>query len=99
MPPIFWLHQGEFLAQIEDAAQPLSENLFTDITFVKVLQAITTVAIAYGSLWLIQLATDWLSERVARRFRLMIKQAMPFWKALILIVSFGLSPQSFSKFI
>ncbi|AFY37571.1 MscS Mechanosensitive ion channel [[Leptolyngbya] sp. PCC 7376] len=87
MSSLSLLNQLVFLAQTSEVEQPLSDNLLTDITFGKVAQAATTVAIAYGSFWMIQVATEWLSERVPRRFRLTIKQALPFWKASILIVT------------
>ncbi|OKH17452.1 mechanosensitive ion channel protein MscS [[Limnothrix rosea] IAM M-220] len=78
-----------FFAQTGESgeSQELSDKLLTEITANKVLQAVMTVAIAYGSFWLIQATTDWISERVPRRFRLAIKQALPFWKALILLIS------------
>ena len=72
-----------FLAQVDDDKK-LSERLFTDLTLRKLFRAAVTIAIAYGSFFVIQAATAWISERVARRFRLTIKQALPFWKALIL---------------
>lgn len=65
----------------------LPQQLFTDITFQTLLRAGLTLLIAYGCLLLIQWLTNWISERVARRFRLMIKQALPFWKGLILVVA------------
>jgi len=75
-----------FLAQV-DSESNLSERLFTDLTLRKVFRAALTIVIAYGSFFVIHTATAWISERVARRFRLMIKQALPFWKALILILT------------
>ncbi|MDB9313597.1 mechanosensitive ion channel family protein [Spirulina sp. CS-785/01] len=65
----------------------LSQKLLTEITVNKLLKAALTLLIAYGLLALIQWLTNWASERVARRFRLLIKQALPFWKGLILIVA------------
>lgn len=75
-----------FLAQA-DADKKLSERLFTDVSLRKLFRAAVTIGIAYGSFFVIQTATAWISERVARRFRLAIKQALPFWKALILIIT------------
>ncbi|NJN73557.1 MAG: mechanosensitive ion channel family protein [Limnothrix sp. RL_2_0] len=75
-----------FLAQI-DSDKNVSERLLTDLSLRKLLRAALTIAIAYGSFFAIQTATTWISERVARRFRLMIKQALPFWKALILVLT------------
>lgn len=75
-----------FLAQA-DGDKKLSERLFTDLSLRKIFRAAVTIGIAYGSFFVIQATTDWVSERVARRFRLSIKQALPFWKALILILT------------
>ncbi|MGB2924270.1 MAG: mechanosensitive ion channel family protein [Limnothrix sp.] len=82
------LHHGLLIAQAEaEKEESLPERLLTDITFRKILRATITIMIAYSSFFLIQAITNWLSERVARRFRLLIKQALPFWKAFILIAS------------
>lgn len=69
---------------------PSSENLdalFKDFTVRSLIQAALTVAIAYGVLVAIQSSTNAISERVPRRFRLLIKQAVPFLKALVLVVA------------
>jgi small-conductance mechanosensitive channel len=64
-----------------------ASDLFTEITFAKILQALLILAIAYGSVWIINRVINWLSERVPLRFRLSIKQSIPFWKAFL----FGLA--------
>jgi small-conductance mechanosensitive channel len=74
------------LSGATDSVQRASE-LFAEITLTKILQAIAIVAIAYGSVWLINRLTNWLSEQVPLRFRLSIKQSIPFWKAFL----FGLA--------
>ncbi|HEY9815314.1 MAG TPA: mechanosensitive ion channel family protein, partial [Candidatus Obscuribacterales bacterium] len=71
-------------AQIESPDLP--QKLLEDITLQKVVRAIIAVLIAYGSTALIQMFTNWMSEKVPRRFRLLIKQSLPFWKGLILIM-------------
>jgi small-conductance mechanosensitive channel len=65
----------------------LSQELFTELTIQKLIRAVLAIAIAYGAVTSIQAVTNWISERVPRRFRLLIKQALPFWKALILIAT------------
>jgi small-conductance mechanosensitive channel len=81
-----FISPASLLAQLE-AAENLSERVLADITLRKILRAILTVLIAYGSLSMVQGLTNWISEKVARRFRLLIKQALPFLKALILLVA------------
>ncbi|WP_239125000.1 mechanosensitive ion channel family protein [Leptolyngbya sp. CCY15150] len=71
-------------AQIESPDLP--QKLLEDITVQKIVRAIIAVLIAYGSTALIQMFTNWMSEKVPRRFRLLIKQSLPFWKGLILIM-------------
>jgi small-conductance mechanosensitive channel len=56
------------------------------ITWEKILSTILAVVICYGVLTSIQFITTWSSERVPRRYRLLIKQSVPFWKALVLTI-------------
>ncbi|TVP65938.1 MAG: mechanosensitive ion channel family protein [Nodularia sp. (in: Bacteria)] len=65
----------------------VAENLLTEITVYKIIKALLSVFVAYGIAATFQSFVNWLSERVARRFRLTIKQSVPFWKGLILIVT------------
>lgn len=69
----------------EAASTPL-QDLVADITAPKVVRAILSLLAAYGFLWATQSFTNWLSEKVPRRFRLAIKQSVPFIKGLILIL-------------
>ncbi|MGB0560323.1 MAG: mechanosensitive ion channel family protein [Spirulinaceae cyanobacterium] len=91
-PPFSVLPQQlnlRFLAQadITEDAQNLSEQLLRDLSLYRIFWAVIALAFSYGSLMAIKTITNWLSERVPRRFRLLIKQAMPFWKALVLVVT------------
>lgn len=65
----------------------VNASLFTDITLAKLLRAAITIAIAYGGTLLVEVFTTWASEKVARRFRLLIKQSLPFLKAIVLIIT------------
>ncbi|MFO8238766.1 MAG: mechanosensitive ion channel family protein [Prochlorococcaceae cyanobacterium] len=65
----------------------VNTSLFTDITLAKLLRAAITIAIAYGGMLLVEVFTTWASEKVARRFRLLIKQSLPFLKAIVLIIT------------
>lgn len=73
------------LAQSE-VKQELSENLVTEITWIKILSALLAIGVGYGLLVSVQFLTTWSSEKVPRRYRLLIKQSVPFWKGLVLIV-------------
>jgi small-conductance mechanosensitive channel len=74
------------LAQIE-ASETLPQRVLTNITLQKIFRSLVAILIAYGSIFVIQSLTSWISERVPRRFRLLIKQSLPFWKGLILILT------------
>jgi small-conductance mechanosensitive channel len=80
-----WTESIVSLAQIE-SPDDLPQKLLEDITVQKIVRATIAVLIAYGSTALIQMFTNWMSEKVPRRFRLLIKQSLPFWKGLILIM-------------
>ena len=84
--PLHGISPAAIVAQLE-SAENLPDRVLADITLRKIFHAILTVLIAYGSLSLVQGLTNWVSEKVARRFRLLIKQALPFLKALILLVA------------
>lgn len=74
------------LAQIE-TSETLPQRVLTNITLQKIFRSLVVILIAYGSIVVIQSLTSWSSERVPRRFRLLIKQSLPFWKGLILILT------------
>jgi small-conductance mechanosensitive channel len=65
-------------------------NLIADITALKLLRAILILIAAYLILLLIDRIINWLSERVSLRFRLSIKQSLPFWRALVFIITSAL---------
>lgn len=74
------------LAQL-DPTEALSGEIFGEITLAKMIRGILALLLAYGLMSLIQLMTNWLAEQVPRRFRLLCKQSIPFWKGLILVVT------------
>lgn len=63
------------------------ESLFKEFGTLAIVRAFLAILLAYGVLLAIQSFTNAVSERVPRRFRLMIKQSVPFLKALILFVT------------
>ncbi|YAF97263.1 MAG: mechanosensitive ion channel family protein [Nodularia sp. CChRGM 3473] len=74
-----------FMAQV-GGNQAISK-LLTEITVNKIIKALICIFVAYAISITFQSFFNWLSERVPRRFRLLIKQSVPFWKALILFVT------------
>ncbi|MEA5550432.1 mechanosensitive ion channel family protein [Anabaena cylindrica UHCC 0172] len=90
--PEFLAESSTFLVKTSLFAQFIdgngaAENILTDITVNKIFKALISILIAYGISITIQSFINWLSERVPRRFRLLIKQSAPFWKGLILITT------------
>lgn len=73
------------LAQLDYGAE-LSKKLFTDITAWKLAKAVIMILLAYALLMITQFSINWLSERVPLRSRLTVKQSVPFWKGLILLL-------------
>ncbi|MEM6837091.1 MAG: mechanosensitive ion channel family protein [Cyanobacteria bacterium P01_C01_bin.120] len=84
------MHQAYSNWLLAQDALPSAERLdalFKEPSFQTVVRAVITLAIAYGLLVAIQSFTTGISEKVPRRFRLIIKQSVPFLKALVLIVT------------
>lgn len=73
----------------------LNSSVFTDLTLAKLLRAAIAIGIAYGGIWVVEVSTTWASEKVARRFRMLIKQSLPLWKAIILITTISYLLQQF----
>ncbi len=80
-------HSTELWAQAAGIPDDLPKKLFAEFTIQILFRAIVTILVAYGCLLLIQTLTNWMSERVARRFRLLIKQSLPFLKGFILVAA------------
>lgn len=77
--PLTWLAQ-------ETNTGDALRSLIADITGPKIIRAAISVVLAFVFLEAIQSFTTWLSEKVPRRFRLVIKQAVPFLKGLVLLL-------------
>lgn len=75
------------LAQSPEGAADKAKDILTKITTFKIAEAITTVLIAYLLIQLLSRLLFWLSERVAKEWRLRIKQFVPFLRMLILSVA------------
>jgi small-conductance mechanosensitive channel len=72
-------------SQVGEAGNNI-RNFIADITTFKLIRAMVGIALAYGIIWALRVLVDKVSERVPRRFRLAIKQSVPFLKGLVLVV-------------
>lgn len=68
-------------------AETTKQRILTEVTLLKTVSAVVATLLAIAGIFLIERLTSWLSEKVARRHRLLIKQSVPFLKGLILIVT------------
>ncbi|PSN17410.1 mechanosensitive ion channel protein MscS [filamentous cyanobacterium CCP5] len=75
-----------FLLSAAESSETVLRDLVAEITTFKLIRAILGLLLAYGLMWSLQNMTNWVSEKVPRRFRLAIKQSVPFVKGLILVV-------------
>lgn len=68
-----------------DNADDKVDDLLRELSVDRFFRAALSVLLAYLLLTGIQSLANWLSERVPRRFRLTVKQSIPFLKGLILL--------------
>lgn len=73
-----------FLAQETPNLPQEASRLFSEITTSKVIQGILILIVAYVGTILLEKIIGWFSEKVPLRFRLIIKQSLPFWRAFLL---------------
>ncbi|MEM7649385.1 MAG: mechanosensitive ion channel family protein [Cyanobacteria bacterium P01_A01_bin.70] len=91
----FTAHIGWMIAQEVLPSDDKLQNLFKELSTQSLVQAVGTIAIAYGLLLAVQSAARVVSERVPRRFRLLIKQSVPFLKSLVLVIAIARVVQLF----
>ncbi len=75
------------LAQAGSDTVEKAQEIFTDITQLKLIKAIVVISFAYALLYIVNKLVLWLSEKAALRFRLKIKQALPFLRAFLLSIA------------
>ncbi|MGF1523699.1 MAG: mechanosensitive ion channel family protein [Leptolyngbyaceae cyanobacterium] len=73
------------LAQPSLPGEQTFQDVFREITLGRTFRVILAIAIAYVSFVIIRVIATATSERVPRRFRLLIKQAIPVLKAVVLV--------------
>ncbi len=84
----FILNLDPIFAQFNNS-EDLSSEIIRNFTLDKLIKATIAILIAYFLMTGIQGFVNWFSEKIPRRFRLMIKQSVPFGKGFILIVFVG----------
>ncbi len=83
------LAQPGLMGQTPTIDAETANRLLKPFTLKVAVQAILAVLLSYGLLLSIRSLINAISEKVPRRFRLIIKQSMPFLKALVLVFTMG----------
>ncbi len=78
---------GQLLAQTGSETLNEKIELLSEVTLPKIIQAVVVIIVTYWATLTIEKILNWFSERVALRFRLTVKQSLPFWRALLLTVA------------
>lgn len=88
----------ELLAQAQGSSSPDVGEVLKEMTTLRLVQALATIAIAYFSSLAIDRFVRWLAENVPLRFRLAIVQSLPFWQAFVLGLSIAILAGLFVNF-
>lgn len=59
-------------------------RLIDNITLGKVIQGVLLVVLAYWGQIFVAKIINWLAEKVPLKYRLKVKQSLPFWRAFVL---------------
>ncbi|MEB3281542.1 MAG: mechanosensitive ion channel family protein [Lyngbya sp.] len=78
---------GYFFAQAADNTLENASEVLREITTSKIIQAIIIIAVAYLGSLTIDKIIHWFAEEVPLRFRLTVKQSLPFWRAFLLCLA------------
>jgi small-conductance mechanosensitive channel len=73
----------------QTSSEELNEQIeiLSEVTLLKIIKAVIVIFVTYWGTLTIEKILNWFSERVALRFRLTVKQSLPFWRALLLTVA------------
>ncbi|WP_009547286.1 mechanosensitive ion channel family protein [Crocosphaera subtropica] len=80
---LYWLAQSS----LSDIQENSDNDIISEITINKVIQGLLIVVSAYSILKIVDKLIIWLSERIAKRWRLRVKQFLPFLRMFVLIVT------------
>ncbi|WP_340643514.1 mechanosensitive ion channel family protein [Phormidium pseudopriestleyi] len=64
-----------------------SSEILTSITLIKLLEGAAIVLVAYLLIVASERFNNWLSEKMPRRFRLIVRQGLPFWRAAVILAA------------
>lgn len=78
---------GDRLAQISGDSAEEELDFISEVTLDKIAIALFIIVVAYGLVRLSEKLINWLSEKVPSRFRLVVKQSVPFWRALVIFTA------------
>ncbi len=90
-----WFLAQQGLIETPTVTAETAHRLLKPFTLQVAVQAILAILLSYGLLLSIRSLINAISEKVPRRFRLIIKQSMPFLKALVLVFTIGYLLQLF----
>lgn len=74
---------NNYLLQIDASDSEKISRLIDDITLSKILQGLLLIFVAYWGQIIIEQFINWLAEKVPLKYRLKVKQSLPFWRAFI----------------
>ncbi|MEM9805071.1 MAG: mechanosensitive ion channel family protein, partial [Cyanobacteria bacterium P01_D01_bin.56] len=75
------------IAQSADGAAEKAKDIIAEITTFKLVEAVIIVLTTYFLIQVFSRLLFWLSERVAKEWRLRIKQFVPFVRMIVLSVA------------
>lgn len=79
-----WWSRTEYFIQISETGKNAQE-LLTEITARKITKATFILVLAYGGVIVSEKLVNWISERVPRQYRIVVKQSLPILRAIVLI--------------
>ncbi|MDY7002536.1 MAG: mechanosensitive ion channel [Cyanobacteriota bacterium] len=63
------------------------QDIVTEVTVEKLTEAVIIILVAYVSIKILEKLINWLSERVVLQLRQSVKQSLPFWQFIVVIIS------------
>lgn len=73
-----------YLLQLDASNSEKISRLIDNITLGKVIQGVLLVVLAYWGQIFVAKIINWLAEKVPLKYRLKVKQSLPFWRAFVL---------------
>ena len=83
--PFFFFAQSGDNAAKETAEQ--TKQIITEITTWKISQGLIVLVISYITISVVDKLVIWVSEKVAKEYRLQVKQFLPFFRMMVLTIT------------